>query len=1613
MQIMKNKSVLKITSLLLVTASFTIMRSACTLDQSFAQTSTGKSDLILGSFPCDLAKPVIDGCDFSNLNLAHSNLSGHVLNNVNFTGANLDSVDFSSAVLTNVNFTNASLKNDNLRWAELSGSNFTNAILDGAHLFGAFGSGITLLGTSLLGAESCTGVGPSYCPSTLPLFGGNFVGDNLQGFDFSNFPNPGQNFSQANLTNATLVSKNLAGATFSNSNLSNADLHLSNLSSASLAGANLAGANLAGVNLRGADLSNSNLTGADLSNSNLTGAVLTGAIFLGSNLSSAILPGANLAGFNLSNANLTSANLSGANISSTNFDGANLQNTTIDGAYFYPLPIGQVQGNPRFLPCGLKVINGIFSGAMCQVDLLNATQYPLSPWRKVGVPGEIRNSESPQVTLSYQWVVLAVGWNIESEIPGATGSTYVPTPEQLGKTIACRVTRARPGYLDAVFIIAPATVQEGDLPSYSPSLTGDPRVGKTLSIQPTAWGPDISVTYQWYRDLVAIPSATSANYVVTRADAGHDIVLTVSGTRPGYLQATYSTYAFIQPDNLALTPAPALVGSPKVGEPISVKTGIWDTGVTLAYQWLLDGSPIFGADSSAYIPQPLDGGHRLSVSVTGSAIGFNPSTQTSPALSVDLGLLGQQPVPLVAGLYRLGSALSAAPGDWGQNVSLGFKWLRDGTPIPGATSSTYYLQVPDVGHQVAVAVTGTAVGFSPTTQTSQAGMVLPGFLASTPIPSITGGPKVGSILLSNSMSWDSGVSLSYQWLRDGIPISGATALSYEPTSLDYSHQLSVSVTGSAAGYTSSTQTSSVVTIGLGSLSSAPVPSITGNAVVGATLSASPGAWDSGVSLAYQWLRDGAPIFGENTPSYRLRVADLGQNISVSVSGSLIGYSVTTQTSDVRKVALGSLISRPIPTIFGPLSVGSVLSAVPGVWDSGVSLAYQWLRDASPINGATSDSYQLVGDDFSHQVSISVTGFSPGYASATQTSLASNVTLGTLGKSPIPGLSGLGVVGKILSAIAGVWDSGASLFYQWLRDGVPISGATADSYTLAASDYGHQVSVSVTGSVIGYAPSTQTSAAIDVDKGTLSSTPIPSVSGSAAVSSTLTAIPGVWDSGVTLTYQWLLDGSPINGATLPIYQLIPSNLGRQVSVEVTGSALGYKSATMASGSTTVAAHALTLTPVPAITGQAKFGGTLASNAGTWDAGVSLSFQWLRDGSPIRGAGSSSYNVQLSDFGHWLSVQVTGTAEGFASASQVSQNLAVLPSSMTSTPTPKVEGDLRVGSTLKAASGIWDSGVALSYQWLRDGAAIVGATAATYQLTASDYSHQVSVSVTGSATGYTSSTQTSSALTIGLGSLAKTPVPLVSGSSAVSSTLTVDPGIWDSGVTLGYQWLRDGLPIVGATGPTYQLDAADLGRLVSVQVSGVANGFSSVVKVSLPVEVAAHVMTLTPTPIVAGTARVGATLTVNPGLWDSGVSLTYQWLRDGLPIAGQTSNSYQVQAADLGHSVSAQVAGGAIGYATVNLASTPQVVQAGQLAVLKLSVSGKYLVGQTLTTKISGLTVGSKVSYQWFLDGKKISGAIASKLKISKLYAKHKLSVKVTEKLDGFADLVASSSSMKVS
>jgi hypothetical protein len=449
-----------------------------------------------------------------------------------------------------------------------------------------------------------------------------------------------------------------------------------------------------------------------------------------------------------------------------------------------------------------------------------------------------------------------------------------------------------------------------------------------------------------------------------------------------------------------------------------------------------------------------------------------------------------------------------------------------------------------------------SIPLSQTPATIQSSPVIAESIVSSPTPTVSGTAATRQILYADTGSWDSGVALSYQWYRNGSAISGATEPSYQILDSDRNARISVAVTGSKSGAPSVTKTSlqtNVVGTGFTSYSQ---PTITGTPTSGQTLRVSTGTWSPRPTFRYQWNCDGEPIDRATRSSLRLSASQNGCEITVTLTATARNVTTTVLTSDPVGPVGTQFASAPAPTINGNAGYGNLLTASVSFWaPTPTSLSYQWYYgDGSEISGATSSSYLVSEDDYGNSIYLCITGRASGYVDTVRCSSETGVVLGyALSLAPTPEISGQVAIGNTVTAIAGTWDSGVALSYQWFRGASPIAGAISPTYTITNADSGAMLSVMVTGSKTDY---------VSVVKSSIQHGPVaqgftsysqPTITGTPTSGQTLRVSTGTWSPRPRFSYQWNCDGEPINRATRSSLRLSAAQAQCEITVTVTATA----------------------------------------------------------------------------------------------------------------------------------------------------------------------------------------------------------------------------------------------------------------------------------------------------------------------------------------------------------------------------------------------------------------------------------------------------------------------------
>lgn len=666
--------------------------------------------------------------------------------------------------------------------------------------------------------------------------------------------------------------------------------------------------------------------------------------------------------------------------------------------------------------------------------------------------------------------------------------------------------------------------------------------------------------------------------------------------------------------------------------------------------------------------------------------------------------------------------------------------------------------------------------------------------------------------------------------------------------------------------------------------SAPSPTISGIPSVGQRQTADPGVWPDGTVLTYQWFAGTTPIANATATTYYATLLQQGYQLYVEVTGLLPDGTTLTVASDPTP-RLGRLGTAKLT---GEARTGGTLTVTPdNNWTIGAVFSYDWYADGEPIVDAHENTFMPDASLEGKQLTVRVTATSTGYPVLSRTMPPTRPVMIT---SP-PVIAGDPFVGQTLTVDTGVWSEGTTLSIRWYAGGWSV--ASGPSFTITPAQLGKQIFVIVTGSnpLDGtYSVGGRSTAAVQDASMT--------ISGDVAVGSTVTAQGNGWNDGTTFTYQWMLDDVAIPGATASTFTIPAADEGHALRVRAAGT---FNGATSALSSTPTGL--IIRAGAPVFTSAAIVGRQLTVAPGSWSDGTTFSYDWYINGEHCIAYTGPSLVVDSTWTDQPITVSVTGTKPGFASVTRTTPVSRVV-----SIPKPKMFGDFSVFGTAEVDEGIWREGTTISYQWLRNGAALAGETHWWHDITLADENKNLTVRVTAKVPGYGTVTQT----TTTLGRVTTSAIPWISGVRAVGSTLTAATAPWKTGTRYSYTWYQDGSVIPGATSSRLVLTSAQRSHSITVLVTGRLAGYATVTERSPGTARIA----LAPTPTISGTRAVGYRLTAKPGTWVSGTTFRYQWFASGRAITGATTSSIVLKTAQRGKTITVKVTGTKLHYATIS-------------------------------------------------------------------------------------------------
>ena len=349
------------------------------------------------------------------------------------------------------------------------------------------------------------------------------------------------------------------------------------------------------------------------------------------------------------------------------------------------------------------------------------------------------------------------------------------------------------------------------------------------------------------------------------------------------------------------------------------------------------------------------------------------------------------------------------------------------------------------------------------------------------------------------------------------------------------------------------------------------------------------------------------------------------------------------------------------------------------------------------------------------------------------------------------------------------------------------------------------------------------------------------------------------------------------------------------------------------------------------------------------------------------------------------EITVTARDVANAA-VSDMFRLSITSPNSLPTGMVTlaGTLNQGQTLTATNTLADadtipaSGIgALAYQWQADGSAISGATGSSLTLNQEQVGKVITVKASyidgqGNTEGVTS-TATNAVANVNdspTGNVTLSGTPIQGETLTASHTLVDIDGIPSRGTgAVAYQWLAGGTVITSATGTSFTLTQAQVGRAITITASYTDNFGQTESVTSSATEAVGNVndrpvglVSITGTAIQGQTLNASNTLTDMDGIASTGPgAITYQWQSNGINIAGATGSALVLSQSEVGKTITV------LAQYTDLLGTVEQVMSASVANVANINDAPSFAVkGGNLVVDFGGYDFSNQLAIQ--ADGK---------------------------------------------
>lgn len=956
-----------------------------------------------------------------------------------------------------------------------------------------------------------------------------------------------------------------------------------------------------------------------------------------------------------------------------------------------------------------------------------------------------------------------------------------------------------------IMIVHPRNVVHVSVTSSATSVCDGTQVAFTAS--PSFGGA--SPSFQWRLNGNNIPGATGSSYAFVPVN-GDSVSCKLTSSD---ICAIHNP-AISQPINLTVFPnlhvsVTTTASAMEVcdGTTVNFTSSVVNGGSNPSYQWKVNGISRPGATSSGYSYIPLNG-DSVTCMLTSSVecpVG-NPATSEIKIIKVNPNKPVGVSVTSNSNPSCAGSTVTfkAKPVNGGTNPV--YQWKVNG--VVAGSNSVQYSFIPSNNDLITCTVISNAicpVG-NPATSEPLTMQVNPLQPVSVSVVPSANNVCDGSKVLFTAFPVNGGSLPVYQWKKNGMVVgNNSPAYEYYPQNNDIITCILNSNAGCRTGNPAV---------------SAPVTMVV-NPVLPVSVTVQPSV--SAVCTGSRNQYTAMPVNGGSNPVYLWQVN--GNTVSGATASTFIYAPVTNDQVTCRLTSNAGCISNnpanspPVSVAILPLKPVSV-TVTPSSTNvcNGTGVTYT----ANPVNGGASPVYTWKVNGQVTGSSSSIYSYTPSNNDVVTCQLTSNIACPTGNPSnsaPInmtvnpllpvsmtitPSASTV-CNGTSVSFTSIITNGGTQPQYQWSKNGVNIAGATNSSFNLTPSNKDTLKCIVTSNAVCPTGnPATSNSTVLTVNPLLPVSIIVSPGAVNVCAGTSVQYTSTITNGGSTPLYQWIVNGANISGATNPTYSYVPAN-SDIVKCRITSNAVCPTGNPATSSNINMVVNPLL--PVSIVISSSATtvcaGTTVNYSSTVTNGGTSPVYQWNLNGSAITGATGSSYSY-VPVHGDAISCKIVSNAlcpTGNPAISS-SATMTVNPLKPVNLVISPAGNPVCAGTSVIYTTSLTNGGTTPVYQWMKNGTAISGATAASYTYIPVN-SDQVTCKITSNEICATGNPFTPNPISMTVNPLLPVSVTLSVPSTSICSgntaTFTANPVNGGSQPT--YQWLLNNAQVSGATGSTY--------------------------------------------------------------------------------------------------------------------------------------------------------------------------------------------------------------------